>query len=373
MPLPRDLPLHTVTLRVEQLREVGTRLLLAPELGVDTESAQAVTDELVKAEMAGYPSHGFSRFVRYVQYVLGGHINPKAGIEVIPTRKNGGAIVDGNFHFGQVIMRRVVEVALEGMKENAVFTVIVRRANHIGRLASYLEMAAEEGFIAKAEANVVGQPRVVPYGSIESRLGTEPHGAAVPCGDDPPLVYDASTASIVEGNCNILRMAGLPVPKGLLLDGCGIPTVDPMVLYLDDEKRGGILPLGLAELGYRGSGHAILINAVTGILAQTGFGKLQRVTGTNGVWFNLTDLREFVDYEDYVRDLKSYIDYLKSSKRADSSVPILLPGEGSRQRSAETEANGVRLPHIVWEETKNTANRVGVSLDDIVPISESTA
>ena len=371
MPLPRNLPLRTVTLRVEQMREAGIRLLLSPRLGVDKKDARIVTGELVKAEMAGYPSHGFSRFVRYVEYVLDGHVNPKAKIEVTPTRKNGGAIVDGNWHFGQVIMHRAIEVAFQGMSENAVFNVVVRNSNHVGRLASYLEMAAEKGYVARAEANSIGQPRVVHHGSREARIGTEPHAVAVPCGDHPPLVYDASTSAIVEGNCNILRMAGLPVPAGMLMDWQGKPTVDPTVLYLDESKRGGILPMGLLEQGYRGSGHAIMISAVTGILSRTGFGKTERFSGINGVSFQLTDIAAFLDYQQYVQELKSFLRYLKDAKRAKEDLPILLPGEGARQRAADAAADGVRLPHIVWEETKNTARKVGISLDDIIPLSQS--
>lgn len=369
MPLPKNLPLHTVTLRVEQMREAGIQLLLAPKLGVAEKYARIVTEELVKAEIAGYPSHGFSRFSRYVGYILDGYIDPKAKIEVTPTQKNGGAIVDGNWHFGQVIMHQVVEVALEGMNENAIFNVVARKSNHIGRLASYLEIAAREGYIARAEANSVGQPKVVHHGSREARIGTEPHGVALPCGDDPPFIYDASTAVIVEGNCNVLRMAQLPLPSQMLLDGEGRPTNDPTVLYLDKNNRGGILPLGLLEQGYRGSGHAIMISGATGILSQTGFGQTGR--GVNGVSFQLTDVAAFLDYRQYIEELKTFLRYLKNAKRADEDVPILLSGEGARKRAAQAVVQGVQIPYVVWKEVKKTAQKVGVSLDDIAPIAES--
>ena len=371
MPLPKNLTLDTVTLKVEQMREAGIRLLLSPRLGVANNDARIVTGELVKAEMAGYPSHGFSRFARYVDYILEGYVDPKAKTEVIPTRKNGGAIVDGNWHFGQVIMHRVVEVALEGMNENAIFNVVVRKCNHVGRLASYLESAARKGYIARAEANSIGQPKVVPHGSREARIGTEPHGVALPCGDDPPLLYDASTAAIVEGNCNVLRMAGLPLAAPMLMDKQGKPTADPTVLYLDEADRGGILPLGLLEQGYRGSGHAIMIDAATGILSRTGFGQAGRFGGINGVSFQLTDVAAFLDYRQYVRELKSFLRYLKSAKWAHANVPILLPGEGARKRTAHAAVHGVRLPRVVWENTKRAARKVGISLDDIIPLTQA--
>ena len=82
MPLPHDLAIESVCLTPGKMREAGHRLFGAPVLGVRREDAETVTEELLKAEMAGYPSHGFSRFRRYLDYIRAGSIDPRAEIDV---------------------------------------------------------------------------------------------------------------------------------------------------------------------------------------------------------------------------------------------------------------------------------------------------
>jgi len=364
MALPREIPVETVTVMPAVLREAGVRLLTAPALGVRQEHAELVTEELLKAEMAGYPSHGFSRFGRYIGYVKEGSINPRAEVEVTFTRKPGGAMVNGNRQFGQVIMHKVLEVALEGIERSTAFLVLVRGSNHVGRLASYLEQAAEQGYVARADANAVGRPTVSLHGGMPPRMGTEPHGIAVPCGAGPPIVYDASTASIVEGNCKVLQIAGLPVPSGHLMDCNGKPTNDPAVLYQEGDQRGCVLPMGGLTQGYRGSGHAIMTNLLAGLLSESGVNPEAIAPGTNGVAFQLIDVEQFVDREKYIERVNRFLTYIKSGRPRDDSEPILLPGEGSRIRTALANREGVRLPRSVWEETLRIGRELGVSLDD---------
>jgi LDH2 family malate/lactate/ureidoglycolate dehydrogenase len=365
MALPREIPVETVNLMPAVLREAGIRLLMAPSLHVRREDAELVTEELLKAEMSGYPSHGFSRFGRYISYIKAGSINPRAEIEVTFTEKAGGALVNGNRHFGQVTMHKVLEVALDGIERCATFMVLVRGSNHVGRLASYLEKAALQGYIARAEANAVGRPTVSPHGGMPPRLGTEPHGMAVPCGVGPPIVYDASTASIVEGNCHVLQIAGLPVPPGYLMDCGGNPTVDPAVLYLEGDERGCVLPMGGLDQGYRGSGHAIMINLLAGLLSATGTNPEPAAPGTNGVAFQLIDLEQFGERKAFFEKVDEFLAYIKNSLPRDGAGPVLLPGEGSRLRSAIAEKEGVCLPLSVWIETLRIGRELGVSLDDL--------
>ena len=366
MSLPEYRSVDTVAFTPDQFREAGKRILGARDLAVRRQDAKTVIEELLKAEMAGYSSHGFSRLSRYVEYILEGAINPKAQIEVAWTAKAGGAIVNGNNHFGQVVMRTVVDTALEGIERSAVFAVVARGCNHVGRLASYLERAAQMGYIARAEANVVGCPRVSPHGGVRPRLGTEPFGIAVPTGNESPIVYDASTASIVEGKCNIMRMEGTTAQDGYFIDRDGKATTDPGVVYLEDNCKGSILPMGGLAQGYRGSGHAVLINCLAGILSGTGSNPDLVAPGTNGIWFQLTDVAVFLPLDEFVDRVREFIAYVKTSLPRDPTAPVLIPGEGSRIRTNEAQSTGMRLPLPVWKDTENTARRIGVSLDGIL-------
>ena len=56
---------------------------------------------------------------------------------------------------------------------------------------------------------------------------------------------------------------------------------------------------------------------------------------------------------------------LRATELVNETFVRLLPGEGSRLRTAKAQKEGVRLPASVWEETRKIGRELGVSLDDL--------
>ena len=56
----------------EQLQDLG--MAVFREAGVPEESAASVVEALVRAELDGLPSHGFSRIPFYVEQALSGKV-----------------------------------------------------------------------------------------------------------------------------------------------------------------------------------------------------------------------------------------------------------------------------------------------------------
>ena len=84
------------------------------------------------------------------------------------------------------------------------------------------------------------------------------------------------------------------LPDGQIIDKDGNPTNIPADYYT--IPGGAILPLG-GPVGYKGSGLAIMVEMMCGILSGAGFGRTDVAHGTNAVWLNLVDLTQVIDVD----------------------------------------------------------------------------
>ena len=63
---------------------------------------------------------------------------------------------------------------------------------------------------------------------------------------------------------------------------------------------------------------------------------------------------------DMQKEMKSFIEYYKSSRPIDPERPVLAPGEPERAAMAERKANGIAIAAHTWDTLCGTAKRVGV-------------
>ncbi len=211
------------TFNSDQLHEISMRILQGA--GVAESDAAMVSKELAAANLVGHDSHGIIRLKQYVDYVEQGHIKPGAKIEVVIDLP-GIAVIDGGSNFGQVIATQALELAAKKARELGAFTVLIRNCNHVGRLGSYTQQAAYQGFAAMMSVNGPGIGGVVPWGGLERRLGTNPISMAAPWGDSA-MVLDMTTSATADGKLRVAFQKGESIPEGRVIDGHGNPTTDP--------------------------------------------------------------------------------------------------------------------------------------------------
>ena len=108
------------------------------------DDAKLVAKLLVKADLRGYPGHGVTRVAPYLAWIKDGTINLREGPKIVREGKIT-AVIEGNHYIGQVAAHMAMELAIKKAKEHGVGVVTLRRASHSGRLADYMEMAADEG------------------------------------------------------------------------------------------------------------------------------------------------------------------------------------------------------------------------------------
>jgi uncharacterized oxidoreductase len=234
---------------------------------------------------------------------------------------------DGGFGFGHAIAEDAVALAVERAQAQGAVVLAVRNANHIGRLGAYTERAADAGCAAILLVNHQGtrDQQVAPVGGLERRLTNNPISLAAPGG----LVLDIALSVAAEGRVQQALEAGTPVPEGWIVDRDGQPSTDPAA-YVDG---GSLLPAG----GHKGYGLIVLVEAIVGMLTLGGMAGRGMERFSNA--FVLVCIDPGAEARStYAADLRSFVAWVKSSRRRDDSVAIALPGELEAAARARLEA-----------------------------------
>lgn len=347
------------TLLADQLIVLGRRLLEGA--GVSSEYATVVAAELAAANLVGHDSHGVMRLVQYVQMIDEGYIHPTGEFEVLQNHP-AYLIVDGHFNFGQVTASKALGLGLDKARSAGTATVMMRNCNHVGRLGSYTDRAALEGFAALMAVNAPGPGGVAPFGGIERRLGTNPISLAAP-GLHGNLVLDMTTSATAEGKLRVAHQKGESVPPGLIIDGHGNPSTNPGDYY--NKPYGSILPLGGPLLGHKGYGLSVMLDVFCGMLSGSGVCRTDLPRGANGVWLYLIDIDKFFPRHEYDALMATYTEYLKSTPRMEGVDEILLPGEIEVRRARGRQVDGAPIPDETWRQLAELADRLQVSLADL--------
>jgi LDH2 family malate/lactate/ureidoglycolate dehydrogenase len=317
--------------------------------------AELVAKLLVKAELRGYAGHGVTRLAQYLQFVEKG-VYDLSTAPVVEHEGKTTAAVDGRHYIGQVAAQMAMEIAIRKAKDHGVGIVSLRRAGHTGRLADYMEMAAENGLIGMGAVSV-GSATTTLYGGMKPITGTNPMSFGIPTRSGEPILLDFATASMSMGEIQKRVAKNEPIPDGTLLDGQGKPTND--FTTFRGPPRGVFLPFG----GYKGSGVALMTEILGGLLSGNGLGKHwwnKGGHGVNGVFLQAFAVEEFQPLNKFYDGVDELIAFIKATPRAPGVNEILLPGESGRRREAQQLQSGVELDDETWSELAELAAELGV-------------
>ncbi len=218
----------------EELRTLGAKIFEG--LQVPREEAAWVAELLVRANLVGHDSHGVIRIPQYAQAMKSREVQPGAPFEIV-RESPSTALVDAHWGLGQVGARRAMELAIQKAKATKISSIGVCNLYHVGRLADYTRMAAEQDLVGVMMVNGGGaSPIVAPFGGAAGRLATNPISIAFPTGGEVPFLLDMATSVVPEGKVRVKRNRGEETPEGWLLDNQGCSTTDPQALY--KEPRG---------------------------------------------------------------------------------------------------------------------------------------
>lgn len=338
----------------EQLMEIAKGLLVAA--GASAEEAATIAKYNIGANLVGHDSHGIILIPTYIDRVKAGHIVPQAPW-VITQETPTTTVVDAHWGFGYAATDRAMKYTIEKAKRSSVAAATVFRQSHIGRLASYPLMAAAEGMIAMITADSGRSAKAVaPFGGAKARLGTNPISFAIPSNLEGPLVFDMATSAAAAGKINVATARGEQVPPGWLIDAQGRPSTDPKVL----KQGGALLPLGGAE-GYKGTGLAVIVEILAGLLTGLGFGIDPSGRHNDGCFMAVFNVQAFRDLNTFKQEVTEFAQYLKDTPLAVGSTEVFYPGEVEFRKEQDRRANGVPVEDATWNTLRKLAGEYGLA------------
>ena len=116
------------------------------KLNVPRQDANEVGDCLLQADLRGLDSHGMIRLPVYAERIRRGVVNPRAVPKVVRS-STAMALLDGDNGLGAVVGSKAMEKAIEQARDAGISLVGVRRTNHFGIAAFYVQKAVRQGMI----------------------------------------------------------------------------------------------------------------------------------------------------------------------------------------------------------------------------------
>jgi LDH2 family malate/lactate/ureidoglycolate dehydrogenase len=202
--------------------------------GMVGEDASILAESLVQANLRGVDSHGVARVGIYVKRLKMGLTNPRPNVEVVQ-ESAATLLVDGDNGMGQVVGVRALDLGLDKARESGGVSVGVRRSNHYGAGAYYVQRAVAKDTIAFAYSNA--PPTMAPWGGVDPYVGTNPYAYGVPAGEHRPIILDMATSIVARGKIILAAERGDSIPEGWAVDKQGNPTTDAR-----EALEGSVLP-----------------------------------------------------------------------------------------------------------------------------------
>ena len=308
-------------------------------IGLPRPDATEVAELMVEADLTGADAHGIFRLPQYVQRTQAGGFNPRANVTVTNTAP-ATALVDGDNGFGHLVMKRAANTAIALARQTGVAWVGARNSNHAGAAGVYAAMPLEHDMIGiySAVANANHMPV---WGGSDLLLGTNPIAVAIPADEEAP-VLDIATSIVSYGTVKNYRLQNKPMPEGWMVDAAsGAPITDAA-----RSGEGLLLPMG----GYKGSGLAIVLGILAGVLNGAAFGKdvvdfnADDESATNtGQFIVALDVARFMPLDAFKAEVDRHLRDMRNSQRLPGVDAIRLPGEQRQQRRFDRIANGIPI------------------------------
>ena len=334
--------------------------------GVPEEDARIVADSLVDADLAGMKSHGVTRLNDYLLRIEQSLMTPTTKIDVVRETPST-ALLDANDGWGQVASEKAVELVVEKARQVGSAWVGVRNSNHNGTAGYWTMNIAREGMVGLCAMNT--SPVMAAHGSKRPTLGTNPLSIAVPSSSGGPVVLDMATSNQARGKIILAAKNNDPIPEGWAITGEGLPTTDAK-----EALKGSVLPLG----GPKGSGLAIMLDILTGVLTGAEFGaKMPRMYDDPqpqrvGHLFSAISIEAFMPMTEFLSRMDEKEQETREGPPAPGFERVSMPGDGTHERMAMYRESGIPLTHEVYADLLTAAERYGISPERLESASEGT-
>ena len=328
-----------------RLRDFATEAL--EKASVIHEDAAIIADTLVEADLRGIDTHGIIRLAPFANMLSKGILNPRPTLSIVK-ESPVTALIDADNGVGNLVSFRAAEIAIQKAKKSGVGIVGVRNSTHNGVLAYYAMMGLKHDMIGFMTTNC--PPEVPAYGGITRLLSTNPMAAAIPAGNELPVVIDMATTVVAGGKVRRAAALGKKLPPGWGLDRYGEPTDDPNEVL----EHGFFAWMG----GPKGYGLAVLVNILSGVLTggpfspQTfppvGRSEYGIPLVREGHFIMMLKIENFMPVAEFKSRMDAMIRETKASELAKGFSRVYLPGEPEFEQKNQRLKTGIPINPRVW-------------------------
>ena len=336
------------------LRAYAADLLKAG--GLDEDKAGTVAAVLVEGDLLGHDTHGLALLPAYLDEISKGSMRTEGAVEVL---RDSGAAAVWNAHRlpGPWVIAKAVEHCLGKARETGTATVAIRRSHHIACLAAYLKTVTDAGCVGIIASSDPAVESVAPHGGTRRIITPNPLAAGLPTSGDP-MILDISMSTTTNGMVARMLREGRPLPHAWILDGHGRATADPAAYSADPP--GSILPLGGTELGYKGFGLGLLVEALTAGLS--GHGRADEKEGWGAtVFVQVMDPEWFAGLDAFRRQMDHLVAEIADNPPVSPGGEVRVPGHNGLRRRARQRVEGVRLHPSVLPSLEPWTTRLSVA------------
>ena len=330
-------------------------------LGLPEGDAATVAALMAQADLQGSDGHGVSRLPQYARRIKAGGFNVRPNIKVV-REAPATALVNGDNGMGHLVMKRAAEIAIEKARTTGIAWVNSQFSNHAGPASLYATMPLGHDMIGLYFA-VGNANHLPPWGGLDMLLSTNPIAAAIPAGEEKPIVLDMATTVAAYGKVKTKALRGETMPEGWMIDRQGKPLTDPK-----RADEGMLLPLGGMEAGYKGYGLAMIIGLLAGTLGGAAMGKEvidfnhddDSVTNT-GQAIAAINIAAFGDVAAFKASVDTLVRDFRHSSRMPGVERILVPGERSHAIRTARTRDGIPIAPALLRGLDQVADDLGMA------------
>lgn len=313
------------------------------KLGLSDEESKLITQNLIEAELTGKKTHGFVKLLSFKKSFDCKKFNADLFKIDMIDESLVSIYLDGHNKLGYGYIYKSLERAFEKIKNSKLVVVGIKNLKTTGYIGDYARIAAENNLIFIGFNN--SPSGLVPYGSRDALLGTNPITVGIPT-SDIPVILDMASSQITWGDLLIAKNEQKSIKNNVAIDSDGHFTNDPIKVM----DGGGLLPF----FGHKGSGLAFIVALLAGVLTDSHIESNRMNNIGAGSFYILIDPTLFRPIIDFKNDIKIIINELKGSSKAKGFTEIYFAGERSGRLRQKQLLNGlVDISDISLKKIKN--------------------
>lgn len=322
-------------------------------VGVDSASAEAVSEGVCEASLRGVDSHGIRLLPHYIESARLGRKNGKPSFKLRETYP-GTLSIDADNAFGLAAGRYAVKQGMLRADKLGVCVVSVKNSSHPGAMASTSLFAARAGYMCfgftNADALILSTNGTRPF------FGTNPICFAAPRQHEDPFCVDMALSKVPWNKILLHKANDEQLPEGIAADKDGNQTLDPAM-------ASSLFAAG----GYKGFALAAMVELLCGVISGENFGrdippmyKAPMSEGRNLSQFYIVIKPDItLSMDDYFKQMAAFSDAI----RAEPSVPderVVAPNDPQIETARMRTQSGIPIDPVTLEFLEKVSREYGV-------------